>query len=192
MFFALGSARPRIRQLVIGVVAATVFLGGASSFLVSRAVDQFYSPVWRSDNSNDAKRRGVFVTSPVVVPAVVAASDSVDLRVTDAWVERPTHAEYRWGLFRREVQDSAYRVVVLLTQVPHSGDASTTFTGGCFASVDLYLDGRRGGWSGDFAHHEIFQVSSSPFPDTLRLTIVRHGHIPPPAGAPARSIPDCP
>jgi hypothetical protein len=179
-------------KILIGVAASVLIVGGGSSLLISRAVDQTYSADWRSSSSSDAARRGVLISSPVIMPAVASASDAVDLRVTDAWVERPTHVEYRWLFMRREVKDSAYRLVVHLTKVPRGDSAWTDLSRRCFAFVDFYLNEKRVGSSGDFAHEELFYQSSTPIPDTVRLRIVRHGHMDPPPGAPPSGVPDCP
>ena len=141
---------------------------------------------------SDASRRGVFVSSPVVEPAVVSVSGSVDLRVTDAWVEHPTHIQYTWLFLRREVKDSAYRLITHLAKVPHSYIAWTDLSRRCFAFVDFYLNEQRVGVSGDFAHEGLIYQSTVPIPDTVRLRVVLHGHVAPPPGAPPSNVPDCP
>lgn len=189
---ALGERLRRYRGLILAGVGGIALLGPAGCFLVSRAIDETYSRDWRSTSSEDANRRGLFVSSPVIVPAVVAVSPAVDLRVTDAWVERPTHIEYRWIFARQEVKDSAYRLVVRLAKTPHSDSGWTDLSRRCFAFVDFYLNEQPVGVSGDFAHEELIYQSALPLRDTVRLRVVRHGHVAPPPGAPPSNIPDCP
>src|SRR4051812_2957933 len=94
------------RRIGMALVVVIGLLWPAGSFVVSRAIDETYSADWRSSSSGDASRRGVFVSSPVVAPAVVAVSGTVDLRVVDAWVEHPTHIAYTWVFRRHEYRDS--------------------------------------------------------------------------------------
>jgi hypothetical protein len=180
------------RRVGMALVAVIGLLWSAGCFVVSRAIDETYSAGWRSSTSNDARRRGVFVSSPVVKPAVVAASGAVDLRVIDAWVEHPTHIEYTWVFLRHEVRDSTYRLITHLAKMPHSETAWTDLSRRCFAFVDFYLNGARVGVSGDFAHEELIYQSTVPIPDTVQLRVERHGHVGPPPGAPPSDVPDCP
>jgi len=173
-------------------VAVVVLLVAAGSFMVVRAVDEFYSPDWRSTSSGEAKRNGVFVAAPTVIPAAVAVSDSVEMHVTDAWVERPTHVHYRWGLISHVVVDSGYRFMLHLAKAPVAGKAWTLRIRDCFASVDYYLNDQRAGSSGDFATEVLFDQSRSPFPDTVHLRAVWHAPVPPPPGAAPSPVPDCP
>lgn len=182
----------RRRCTFLAVLGAIAALWVAGWFLVSRAIDETYSSDWRSSSSSDASRRGVFVSSLVVTPAVVSASRTVDLRVTDAWVERPTHIAYRWVFLRREVKDSTYRLIVHLAKVPHSDTAWTDLSRRCFAFADFYLNDQSAGMSGDFAHEELVLESKVPPPNTARLRVVLHGHVDPPPGAPPSTVPDCP
>lgn len=167
-----------------------IYSGGC--FLVTRAIDETYSSDWRSTSSDHARRRGVFVAMPVVVPAVLRASDAMDWRVTDAWVERPTHVAYRWLFLRQEIQDSAYRLEVHLVKTPHGDSTWTSITRRCFLYADILANGKQGGRSGDFATESLFLTSPAPFPDTVRLSIVRHPKVAPPPGAPPSNTIDCP
>lgn len=189
---ALGERLRRYRRPIVAGVGGIALLALAGSFLVSRGIDETYSRDWRSSSSEDASRRGVFVSSPVVTPAVVSVSPAVDVRVTDAWVEHPTHIEYHWVFVRREVKDSAYRLIVLLAKTPHSDSVWTDLGRRCFAFVDFYLNEQRAGVSGDFAHEELFAESVLAIRDTVRLRVVRHDHVDPPPGAPRSKTPDCP
>ena len=130
---------------VIGVIVLWV----AGSFLMEQGVEEYYSRGWQSTSTRDAQLREVFVTAPAVMPAAVAVSDAVEAWVTDAWVERLTHIEYRWHLVRRVVVDSGYRLVLHLAKGPVSGQAATLRKRECFASVDFYLDDKPARSSGD-------------------------------------------
>jgi hypothetical protein len=186
------SMRWKRRHTGLAMVGVIALLWPAGCFLVSRAIDEKYSVDWHSSSSDDASRRGVFVSARVVEPAVVSVSTAVDLRVTDAWVEHTTHVEYRWIFLRRQVKDSAYRLIVHLAKVPHSNTEWTDLSRRCFAFVDYYLNEQRPSSSGDFAQEELVDQSPLPIPDTVRLRVKLHGHVDPPPGAPPSGIPDCP
>jgi len=172
-------------------VAVVALLLGVGSFMVMQGVDEYYSRDWQSTSSNDAKRKGVFVAAPAVMPAAVAVSDSVEMHVTDAWVERPTHVHYRWGLVSQVLVDSGYRLVLHLARGPVTGHAWTLPIRDCFASVDYYLNDQPAGQSGDFATEVLFDQSRSSYPDTVHLRVVRHDRVSLPQGAPPSPIRDC-
>jgi hypothetical protein len=183
--------RPRWVRLAAVAVIVVVVLFAAGSFLIEQSVVEYYSRDWQSRSTEDAKRRGVFVTVPTVTPAAVAVSDSVEARVADAWVERPTHVVYRWYLLRRVVVDSGYRLVVHLVKGPVAGQPSTLHTRECFAYVELYLDGRSAGSGGDFRTDILTDVSRSPVPDTVHLSARRHAPVSQLPGAAPSPVPDC-
>ena len=91
--------------LVLGVGAAVV------DRVVVAAVVGTYSPDWASTSSTDAATRGLLRARPVVTPSVlVYRGDS--LAIVDAWVEQATRIEYKWLLFRQELREPRYRLVL--------------------------------------------------------------------------------
>ena len=176
---------PRVRwrrwvAISVGVMLLDVLTG---NFLVTRAITEFYSPRWRSENSMQAKARGVFVHDVSIIPAAVPIADAVDLRVIDAWVERPTRIKYRWFVLPTEIQDSTYRLVVRAVHVPReNAGVWSAGVGRCFAFYDVRLDNQSvttsGGLVSMFDRH-----SERRFPDTIALTVVRRGNVGTPPGA---------
>lgn len=162
------------------VVLAALLTG---SFLVTRTIDEFYSPDRRSENSMQAKARGVFVHDVSILPAAVPIADAVDLRVIDAWVERPTRVRYRWNVLPTEIQDSAFRLVVRAAHVPRDGGETwSPALGRCFAFYDVRLDGQPVTTSGGLV--SMFDRRSAlPFSDTIALSVVRRGNPGTPPGA---------
>jgi hypothetical protein len=168
----LDMAKKRRAQIALMLVLSAVLLGLAGSFLVNRSIDETYSDGWYSASTENARYRGVFVRSPIVVPSRLCTSDSTEARVTDAWIERRTHVEYRWLIVRREVQDSLNRLVIHLAQVPRDSIVWRYSLGRGFVDVRFLMNGEAGGTSGNANVHTIFSLSAAPFPDTVRLTAV--------------------
>lgn len=167
--------------LVLAVVIAGV--AGAGCYLVNRGIDETYSSSWQSASTENAKYRKVFVRSPVVIPALLSASDSIDLHVTDAWIERPTHIEYRWLFLREEIQDSAFRFVLHFVQAPRASDGWSVQRAHCFASYEIFANGQELGRTGNATVEIGIMESSTAFSDTIRLRIARHPRVEPPPGA---------
>lgn len=155
----------------------------AGCFVVNRAIDETYSRDWASASTENAKYRRVFVSSPTIAPAVLPATDSIDVHVTDAWIEHPTHVEYRWLFWRREIQDSTYRFVLHFVQTPHSSGLWSAERARCFASYDLVANDGELGRSGNADVHIGTLESRTPLRDTIRLTLRRHPRVAPPPGA---------
>jgi hypothetical protein len=137
-------------------------------FLINNPIEEYYSRHWHSGGTENAKYRGVFVKSPTIIPGQLRLSDSVELRVTDAWVERPTHVEYRWVFLRREIQDSGYRFVIHLAQVPQE---PSTWTQGSFVPYRLLIDGKDSVFTGNSYVHIAILESETPFPDVVHLSL---------------------
>ena len=160
--------------LVVGA-ATLVLLFAAGAFLVDRSVTVSYSRDWQSASTENAQYRKVFVASPIVEPSRLALNDSLYLAVTDAWVERPTHIEYKWFFARREVSDSGYRVVVHLAQVTRDAVPWTHSLGRGFVNSELRIDGDRPSVSGNAYVKIIEHFYRDVPPDTIRLSILPPG-----------------
>jgi hypothetical protein len=158
--------------VTLGVIAA--LLVGAC-WVVNTRIVEFYSRGWTAASTENARLKGVFVASPVIEPARTAVTDSIDLHVTDAWVERPTRVEYRWYVWPRTIQDSSYRLVLHYVPAPHYGGQSGVPNGRCFASFDILLDGVRVGRSGNASVQIATVLSRTAFPDTIHLSVDRLG-----------------
>ena len=158
------------RKWAVTVAASAAIAAGC--FFVNRAIDETYSSRWQSASTENAKYRGVFVKSPTIIPGQLQPSDSVELRVVDAWVERPTHIEYRWLFWRREVQDSGYRLVVHLAQVPLDTGIWTYSVGRSVVNFRLLIEGREPGYTGNAYLQIAYLESREPFPDVVHLRLV--------------------
>jgi len=159
------------RSVLLGLLVLAL-LGAAAWRVVEVGVTEFYSPGWYSRSSADAQRRGLLIRRPAVViePATYRGAP---LRVTDAWIERVTHVEHPFYLWRRVVRDPAVRLVVLARRddapapaawcderpsEPHGGGLTSS---GTMDRPEWTLQRKL---SGD-----------PPFPDTIRLTMDRRG-----------------
>ena len=161
---------PWFSILVVGF-ATLVLLFAAGAFLIDRSVTLNYSRDWQSASTENAQHRKVFVKSLVAVPSRMSLTDSLDLAVTDAWVERPTRVEYDWFFVRRERSDSGYRVVVHLAQVTRDAVPWTHALGRGFVNSELLVDGERTSASGN-AYVKIVERHYRDLPpDTIRLAI---------------------
>jgi hypothetical protein len=158
-----------LRKWLPRVVVMLSVASLGACFLVNRAVEEHYSSGWYSETTENAQYREVFVASPIVVPAVLRVGDSVELRVVDAWVERPTHVEYRWLVRRTEVQDSGYRLVVHLAQVPRDTPVWSYPRGRCFVFADFQVNGEHPAVSGNGDVRILVVEDTRPFTDTVRL-----------------------
>jgi hypothetical protein len=156
-------------------IALTVAVAGMGAcFLVNRTVEEAYSSGWYSETTENAQYRKVYVSSPTVVPAALRLGDSVELRVVDAWVERPTHIEYHWLVRRTEVRDSGYRLVVHLAQVLRDSSVWTYARGRCFVSAEFEVNGDGTGVSGNGDVKILVAQHDRPFADTVRLNARAH------------------
>lgn len=170
-----------IPVLIAAISVAT--LSAVITFSVAHRADLDEAVRLASSSSNAAKGGHLFVAAPVVSPSVFAVSESVDLRVTDAWVEHPMHTESRpLGLFPRNVVDSTYRLRVHLTRVPHSDSVWTNASQECFATVEFTLDGQRPSAFANFERQDLTFKSPARFADTVRLQM---GKVTPMAPLPA-------
>ena len=77
------------------------------------SVNGYYSPGWTSQSSSEARARGILISTPVVATPQLQ-SDTIPVKVVDAWIEEVTRLEYRFYLIEREVREGRYRMVVLL------------------------------------------------------------------------------
>ena len=164
-----------LRKWIAGLAVGAALAGMGACLVVDRAVNEHYSPGWHSETTENAMHRKVFVGSPAVVPAMLRLGGAVELRVVDAWIERPTHVEYRWLVRRTEVQDSGYRLVVHLAQVPRDTTVWTYASGRCFVWGDFHVDGQRPAVSGNGDVRILVVRADRPFADTVRLSVRTRG-----------------
>jgi hypothetical protein len=163
---------PTARGRWIGVSVAILLLAFvAGSFLINSGIEETYSPGWMSAGTENARMRGVFVRSPIVVPAGLALGDSLEARVSDAWIERVTHVEYAWLFIRKEVRDSQYRLVLHLAQLPRGARAWSVERARCFVNADYRVNGEVPARTGNPDVDILYLQRTRPFPDTVRLAV---------------------
>jgi hypothetical protein len=158
---------PIVVRLIASIVAVIIASG-----CLNQGIEEYYSPGWHSSSTENARYRRAFLASPTIVPGELRLEDSMELRVVDAWVERPTHVEYRWGLWRRELQDPRYRLVINLVQVP-VGTAQWTYASGRdLASFKLLIEDQAPTYGGNANVQTVWLESETPFPDVIHLRLL--------------------
>lgn len=162
---ARSTRAPRWVRVFGGVFLALVLLAFAAAQLVAVGVTEYYSRAWHAASSTDAVARGILRARPAL-PVRDVRFEGAPLHVRDAWVEQATRIEYRWYLWRRQVLEPRYRLVLLAdpVRVPRHYDCDEWLA---------YADTVRLGDGGD----DFFTpIAGPPFPDTVRLRVVRpHG-----------------
>jgi hypothetical protein len=156
----------RWQKIGAGAVGTLVILALIAYRAVEVSITEFYSPEWHSDSSAEAQQRGVFVKRVIAVPETVAW-DSTPFRIKDAWIERRTHVEYAFLLWRRELVDSGFRLILRTEPIGQAGAVMP------FSSADWlgYNDSLRfDTWSGSTFW---LRTLHGDLPDTVRLRVLR-------------------
>ena len=149
--------------VVLAVVAAIVAIPSRYAYV---GIQERYSRDWNAASSADAEARGILQARPVITPATVQyLGDS--LSFVDAWVEQVTRIEYPWYLFRREVKEPRYRLVL---------QASNDWKPNFRCNERLVHSDSIGLSMSQSDVTEFYSVRTEPsFPDTIQLGIEKHG-----------------
>ena len=150
----------RRAAVVLGVTMAILFVGARVAFV---GVAERYSRDFSSSSSREAESRGVLRGRPAVsADDIVLSGDT--LRIVDAWVEQVTHLEYPFFLWRREIQDPRYRLMLTAS----SGWKPTDHRcGGSLRYSDTL-------GLGSINNTHFFHVrDDADFPDPIQLSVVQ-------------------
>src|SRR6266581_1857151 len=104
---------PAARWVKVSAVAAVIILAatGVAWRLMQVGIVESYSRSWHSNTSRESERRGFLVARLITDPPQIRCKGVV-FDITDAWIEPRTHVEYPFYLFRREVRDTGYYLIV--------------------------------------------------------------------------------
>jgi hypothetical protein len=148
---------------ITGAVAAVLLLVAFVGFRVMNTVIiEHYSRGWHATSSASAATRGILRGRPVIVPGDLVY-ERRPLHITDAWFEQATHIDHRWYLFRHEVVDPRYRLVLLADRRAGGRDVD------CNDSLAHGADSTEFGTGGDAFFDDRVMP---PFPDTLHVSVI--------------------
>lgn len=149
-------------------VAIVVVALGVAALVAWRVVDvsatEYFSHAAHATSSVDAEERGILRARPAV-PARDFAYEGRHLHIRDAWIEQVTRLDYRFYVWPREIREPAYRLVLLADPASGPGkfDCDEWLVAGDSAALS----------NGD---DDFFEPVQPPFPDTVRLHVVRRNN----------------
>ncbi len=80
--------------------------------LIDNAVTEYYSPGFVTESIAEARRKGVFVSRPVLKSTMIRWERS-EYPIHDAWIEQATRIKSDWIFFRRVIP-TGYRLMLVI------------------------------------------------------------------------------
>ncbi len=139
--------------------------------LIGNAITEYYSPGFLTKSIAEARRKGVFVSQPVLKSTMLRWKRS-EYPIHDAWIEQATRIKYDWIFFPRVIP-TGYRLILVIgnTGKPPGKEFYYLVSEGeavvCNNSIWL-TDGQ----GGPIIFEELlYSKFSSPVPDSIQCVV---------------------